>query len=127
MKEARDNFTKMEKSRRNNDVFAGESTELENLTEDGESSPYAQFELNVPEHLPSSSLCPKHSRHKSGGRGTCVYHGRRRSFSSRRDQIQKSPGDGNTGADPVSDEGFRMQRSPIIREKGKAIVPIQGG
>ncbi|KAL8801723.1 MAG: hypothetical protein Q9182_004262 [Xanthomendoza sp. 2 TL-2023] len=34
------------------------------------------FELNVPEHLPSSPLCPRHPKHKSGGKGICVYHGR---------------------------------------------------
>ncbi|KAL8870010.1 MAG: hypothetical protein Q9174_003845 [Haloplaca sp. 1 TL-2023] len=35
-----------------------------------------RFELNVPEHLPSSPLCPRHPKHKSGGKGVCVYHGR---------------------------------------------------
>ena len=35
-----------------------------------------KFELNVPEHLPNSPLCPKHPKHPSGGRGVCVYHGR---------------------------------------------------
>ncbi|KAI4232993.1 MAG: hypothetical protein LQ349_004670 [Xanthoria aureola] len=34
------------------------------------------FELHVPEHLPSSPLCPRHPKHKSGGKGVCVYHGR---------------------------------------------------
>lgn len=36
------------------------------------------FELNVPDHLPASPLCPKHPKHKSGGKGICVYHGRNR-------------------------------------------------
>ena len=36
------------------------------------------FEINVPEHLPSSPLCPKHPKHKSEGKGICVYHGRNR-------------------------------------------------
>ena len=36
------------------------------------------FEINVPEHLPSSPLCPKHPKHKSKGKGICVYHGRNR-------------------------------------------------
>lgn len=36
------------------------------------------FELNVPDHLPSSPLCPKHPKYKSGGKGICVYHGRNR-------------------------------------------------
>lgn len=47
------------------------------------------FELNVPEHLPSSPLCPKHPKHKSGGKGVCVYHGRNK-----------------TGTDDVGDEGM---------------------
>ncbi|KAL8897396.1 MAG: hypothetical protein Q9207_007238 [Kuettlingeria erythrocarpa] len=47
------------------------------------------FELNVPEHLPNSPLCPKHPKHKSGGKGVCVYHGRNK-----------------TGTDDVEDEGM---------------------
>ncbi len=36
-----------------------------------------QFELKVPEHLPSSPMCPRHPKnHLTGGRGICVYHGR---------------------------------------------------
>ncbi|KAL9009664.1 MAG: hypothetical protein Q9173_005326 [Seirophora scorigena] len=38
-----------------------------------------KFELNVPEHLPSSPLCPRHPKHRSGGKGVCVYHGRNKS------------------------------------------------
>lgn len=34
--------------------------------------------LDIPEHLPSSPLCPMHPKHKSGGKGICPYHGRRR-------------------------------------------------
>jgi parafibromin len=37
------------------------------------------FDLNLPEHLPSSPLCPKNPLHKGGGKGICAYHGRRRS------------------------------------------------
>lgn len=41
-----------------------------------------QFELNVPEHLPNSPLCPKHPKnHRTRGNGVCVYHGRRASRS----------------------------------------------
>ena len=36
------------------------------------------FEINVPEHLPSSPLCPRNPKHKSEGKGICVYHGRNR-------------------------------------------------
>jgi hypothetical protein len=31
---------------------------------------------NVPEHLPSSPLCPRHEKHKGGGREICWMHGR---------------------------------------------------
>ncbi|KAH7314052.1 hypothetical protein BKA65DRAFT_600110 [Rhexocercosporidium sp. MPI-PUGE-AT-0058] len=37
------------------------------------------FELNLPEHLPNSPLCPKNSMHQSGGTGICPFHGRKRS------------------------------------------------
>ncbi|KZF25328.1 hypothetical protein L228DRAFT_66824 [Xylona heveae TC161] len=40
-----------------------------------------QFDLNVPEHLPGSPLCPLSPLHKSGGKGICVYHGRRKTNS----------------------------------------------
>jgi hypothetical protein len=36
----------------------------------------AVADLNVPEHLPSSPLCPRHRKHKSGGRGVCWMHGK---------------------------------------------------
>jgi hypothetical protein len=36
------------------------------------------FEWDIPEHLPSSPLCPLHPSHPSGGKGICVYHGRRK-------------------------------------------------
>ncbi|KAI1776926.1 hypothetical protein F4818DRAFT_440321 [Hypoxylon cercidicola] len=38
----------------------------------------ASFEFDMPEHLPSSPMCPANTRHKSGGTGVCVYHGRRK-------------------------------------------------
>ncbi|KAI1103134.1 hypothetical protein F4804DRAFT_333633 [Jackrogersella minutella] len=36
------------------------------------------FEFDLPEHLPNSPMCPANKRHKSGGTGVCVYHGRRK-------------------------------------------------
>ncbi|UNI13483.1 hypothetical protein JDV02_000226 [Purpureocillium takamizusanense] len=36
------------------------------------------FEFDIPEHLPSSPMCPANERHAGGGTGLCVYHGRRR-------------------------------------------------
>ncbi|KAF9881840.1 hypothetical protein CkaCkLH20_00986 [Colletotrichum karsti] len=39
------------------------------------------FEFDIPEHLPSSPMCPSNPKHSSGGKGLCVYHGRRRESS----------------------------------------------
>ncbi|OIW32166.1 hypothetical protein CONLIGDRAFT_629858, partial [Coniochaeta ligniaria NRRL 30616] len=35
------------------------------------------FALSVPEHLPTSPLCPANPKHVSGGTGVCVFHGRK--------------------------------------------------
>ena len=39
-----------------------------------------EVEFHLPEHLPTSPLCPKNPKHSSGGKGICVYHGRNRSL-----------------------------------------------
>ena len=36
------------------------------------------FSFDLPEHLPTSPMCPANKRHRSGGTGVCVYHGRRK-------------------------------------------------
>ena len=36
------------------------------------------FEFDVPDHLPNSPLCPLSSQHRSGGKGICPLHGRRK-------------------------------------------------
>lgn len=38
-----------------------------------------EFQLDIPDHLPNSPLCPLHPKNKSRGTGICVYHGRRHS------------------------------------------------
>lgn len=40
-----------------------------------------EFEFDIPEHLPNSPICPANPKHKSGGVGVCVYHGRRKGCS----------------------------------------------
>lgn len=35
------------------------------------------FELNYPEHLPNSPLCPKHPKYIGRGLRVCAYHGRK--------------------------------------------------
>lgn len=66
-------------------------------------TPRPQFELNLPEHLPSSPLCPKNSKHKSGGTGICVYHGRRRGASLRVNDTSVGVGDGAGPAGYLND------------------------
>ncbi|KAF9772041.1 hypothetical protein IL306_010304 [Fusarium sp. DS 682] len=39
------------------------------------------FQFQLPEHLPSSPMCPANEKHVSGGTGVCVYHGRRKGAS----------------------------------------------
>lgn len=34
------------------------------------------FTLDIPDHLPSSPLCPLNPKHKSGGKTICPLHGR---------------------------------------------------
>lgn len=40
--------------------------------------PDAIFEVDVPDHLPNSPLCPKDLRHRHRGKGICAMHGRRK-------------------------------------------------
>ncbi|KAH6610559.1 hypothetical protein Trco_000579 [Trichoderma cornu-damae] len=44
-----------------------------------------KFDLDIPEHLPGSPMCPADKRHKSGGTGVCAYHGRRITRSTMRE------------------------------------------
>lgn len=41
----------------------------------GEKENEEVVDSNVPEHLPNSPLCPRHWKHKSGGKGICWMHG----------------------------------------------------
>ena len=34
--------------------------------------PASSFEFDIPEHLPSSPMCPANAKHKSKGKGICV-------------------------------------------------------
>jgi hypothetical protein len=43
--------------------------------------PLRSFEFDLPEHLPSSPMCPANKKHRGGGIGVCVYHGRRKRSS----------------------------------------------
>ncbi|KAK4888476.1 hypothetical protein LTR27_012641 [Elasticomyces elasticus] len=50
----------------------------EALNDDEEDDTIMGFELNVPDHLPSSPLCPLNPKHKSGGKAICPLHGRKK-------------------------------------------------
>lgn len=49
----------------------------------------AKFEFDIPEHLPTSPMCPANVKHKSVGTGMCVYHGRRKVYLAARDKGTK--------------------------------------
>ncbi len=85
------------------------------------------FEFNLPEHLPSSPMCPANPKNKSEGKGVCVYHGRRKSVHH--GSPGSSPGnDGGAGAGGVRRRSHRgsagnspgvsshSQQAPIIWE-----------
>ena len=50
----------------------------ESLKDDDDDASTFPFELDVPDHLPSSPLCPLSPKHKSGGKAICPIHSRRK-------------------------------------------------
>lgn len=44
------------------------------------------FDFNVPDHLPNSPMCPANRKHRNGGTGLCVYHGRSKGGSMLKDE-----------------------------------------
>ncbi|KAK3688488.1 hypothetical protein B0T22DRAFT_155229 [Podospora appendiculata] len=65
----------------------------------------ALFEFDVPEHLPSSPMCPANPKNSSKGKGVCVYHGRRKSIAP---QHSRSNEDMTIGFPGVATVGFLM-------------------
>lgn len=53
-----------------------------------------EIEVSIPEHYPNSPLCPRNPKHRSGGMGTCPYHGRNKSTPS---DVATTPTLGKTG------------------------------
>ena len=62
--------------------------------ETGASVSHEELGPSIPEHLPSSPLCPRNPRHKSGGTSICPYHGRNKSTPS---DVEKTPTPSRTG------------------------------
>ncbi|CZS92254.1 uncharacterized protein RAG0_02719 [Rhynchosporium agropyri] len=69
-------------------------------------SPAIPFELSIPEHLPSSPLCPKNPMHQSGGTGTCPYHGRKSSSQFTSMERLKSEGSSESQTRGTSTRNF---------------------
>ncbi|TKA31482.1 hypothetical protein B0A50_02329 [Salinomyces thailandicus] len=95
------------------------------------------FELDVPDHLPNSPLCPLSPRHKSGGKAICPMHGRNKAPPSpvRRAPTKQEPrivaegredghvegGEGGRGGNgEFEDECSRLQRVSYRSESGHA-------
>ncbi|KAK5129415.1 hypothetical protein LTR08_003271 [Meristemomyces frigidus] len=60
------------------------------LDDDGDEDVQVGFELGVPDHLPSSPLCPLSPMHKSGGKAICPMHGRKTPSSATAMAINRS-------------------------------------
>ncbi|KAI0132065.1 hypothetical protein BJ170DRAFT_592046 [Xylariales sp. AK1849] len=73
------------------------------------------FEFDLPEHLPSSPMCPANKKHKSGGTGVCVYHGRRKR-SSAGEAAEKSR-NGVKGENGSAAGGLRISRGNAVSNR----------
>lgn len=62
--------------------------EGEDLQTAGRKGVGAVFELDVPDHLPNSPLCPLDRRHRSGGKSICPLHGRRQTGNGKRRETE---------------------------------------
>lgn len=58
----------------------------EALNDDDNDDVQLGFELDVPDHLPNSPLCPLSPKHKSGGKAICPLHGRKKRTSPTRNR-----------------------------------------
>lgn len=59
------------------DSFSQPGTPMGACTPGAESlTAVPRFEFDVPEHFPKSPLCPANPKHRDGGKGYCIYHGR---------------------------------------------------
>ncbi|KAK4993579.1 hypothetical protein LTR66_005961 [Elasticomyces elasticus] len=63
---------------------------LDHISDEEEESEN-DFELNVPEHLPNSPLCPLNPKHKSGGKAICPLHGRKKTVLRQYTDPTKDP------------------------------------
>lgn len=61
------------------------------------------FKFDLPEHLPTSPMCPTNKRHKSGGTGVCVYHGRAKSRKNASSASNGELPNGEHGSDEEAD------------------------
>ena len=87
----------------------------ETLREDDDSNMGSvghSFELSIPDHLTNSPLCPLNEKHKSGGKGLCPVHGRKRM------SVNAYPYRGRAGGRREGSKGGRREPT-IVFESGQ--------
>ncbi|KAI1327532.1 hypothetical protein F5Y16DRAFT_371574 [Xylariaceae sp. FL0255] len=72
---------------------------------DARAMPWRSFEFDIPEHLPSSPICPANARHPMGGAGVCVYHGRRSSNALARRNTDNRHSEGGSCGSVQGEDG----------------------
>ena len=70
------------------------------------------FEMNIPEHLTNSPLCPLNEKHRSGGKALCPIHGRKKM------SVNAYPMRGRGAARKDASRGGRREPT-IVFESGK--------
>ncbi|KAK3071238.1 hypothetical protein LTR53_008989 [Teratosphaeriaceae sp. CCFEE 6253] len=106
-------------------------TYVEQALNDDDDDTMLGFELNVPEHLTGSPLCPLSPKHKSGGKAICPIHGRRKVRRSVAAKAAKGAASRNGGPRIVyegSAEGTGGRMSQIAAVDGvQSLRSVSGG
>jgi hypothetical protein len=82
-----------------------------------------KFEWIVPEHLPSSPLCPLHPKYQGGySKGMCYWHPKKRSTSGSRSRPSMERGGayvGHVKSEKPRDQGGRGEKEGKARTEAK--------
>nr|POE54448.1 allergen asp f 7 like [Quercus suber] len=74
-----------------------------------------EYELDLPDHLPSSPLCPLSPKHKNGAAGICPMHGRKTANEAQVSAV----GSGISKVIPLSRSTTAISRAPRIVYEGR--------